>query len=411
MQTQTHPTCLRTRWQGRKAVALENGVIRLVSLLSGGHIAELRFLRSTGHSTLNPLWTPPWKTIDHDRYNELRHRAVYGPAVTGKLICGIAGHNLCLDYFGAPSDEEARLGLSIHGEAPVARWGLERLSASGRSASFLMSVRLPVAGLRFRREATLRRGESVAYFVESVTNETNADRLFHWTEHVTFGPPFLHRKDSRMAISAARGRTFAHGYEGRALLASSRNFRWPIAPGEDGKPVDLSRPFSHPGLGVLATVLMEPRRDMEYVAAINHRHGLLAGYCFSRDDFPWTAIWEENKTRSAAPWRHRCEARGLEFGSTPFPVGRREAFANGPLFGAPYFSVVPARSTKTVRYLAFLASVPSGFGEIADVRLPAARQGAAGGQIVIRGTGGDLPLAASSFKSGARPRRGLESAD
>lgn len=395
--TGSHPTSSRTRWQGRKAIALENGVVRFVSLISGGHVADLRFLRSTGFPTLNPLWTPPWKSIDHDRYHERRHRAVYGPAVTGKLICGIAGHNLCLDYFGPPSDEEARRGLSIHGEAPVARWKVERLSASRRAAGFEMSVQLPVAGLRFRRKVTLRRGESVAYFVESVTNETNADRFFHWTEHVTFGPPFLARKESRVAISATRGRTFAHGYEGRALLASSRNFRWPLAPGVDRKPVDLSRPFSHPGLGVLATVLMDPRREVEYIAAINHRHGLLAGYCFSRDDFPWTAIWEENKTRSAAPWRRRTEARGLEFGSTPFPVGRREAFANGPLFGAPHFTLVPARGAKTVRYLAFLAPVPSGFGEIADVRLPAGRHGAPDGQILIRGTGGKLTLAASGL--------------
>lgn len=360
-----------------------------MSLLSGGHVAELRFLRSTGHPTLNPLWTPPWKTMDHERYSERRHRAVYGPAVTGKLICGIAGHNLCLDYFGAPSAEEALGGLSIHGEAPVARWKLEQPAASRLAAGFVMSVRLPVAGLLFRREVTLRRGEPVAYFVESVTNETNADRFFHWTEHVTFGPPFLTRNDSRVAISATRGRTFAHGYEGRALLASSRSFRWPLAPGTGGKPIDLSLPFSHPGLGILATVLMDPRRDLEFIAAINHRHGLLAGYCFSRDDFPWTAIWEENKTRGAAPWRRRCEARGLEFGSTPFPVGRREAFANGPLFGAPYYTMIPARGTKTVRYLAFLAHVPSGFGEIADVR-------AADGQIAVLGTRGKVSLLASA---------------
>ncbi|MGH9397143.1 MAG: hypothetical protein ACRD18_09880, partial [Terriglobia bacterium] len=217
--------CAKTSWQGREAYALENDVIRLVSLTGGGHVVEFQFLKSTGLPTLNPLWTPPWKTIDHDRYNEKRHAARYGPAATGKLICGLAGHNICLDYFGVPSAEEAQQGLAIHGEAPNARWRKEKTSGNGRESGLRMSVRLPVAGLRFNREITVRRGESVAYFKETVTNERRADHFFHWTQHVTLGPPFLNLKDSQVFISATRGRTFPHGYEGRELLQSSRNFR------------------------------------------------------------------------------------------------------------------------------------------------------------------------------------------
>lgn len=388
MDPNDKPVCLKTRWQGREAFALENGVVRLVSLVSGGHIAEFRFITATGRPSLNPLWTPPWKSIDHERYNERRHRATYGPAITGKLLCGIAGHNLCLDYFGEPSAEEAARGLAIHGEAPNSRWKKDGVSAGRNAVALATSVRLPVAGLRFRREITLRRGESVAYFEETVTNETSADHFFHWTQHVTLGPPFLTLKDARIAISATRGRSFPHGYEGRALLASSRDFRWPIAPGVAGKPVDLSRPFPKPGLGILATVLMNPKRDIGFIAAINQYYGLVVGYCFRREDFPWTAIWEENKTRSDAPWRRRCQARGLEFGSTPFPVGRREAFATGPLFGAPYFSTVPARGRIRARYLAFLSSVPKGFGEIIDVRIR-------GTEILVSGSGGKVYVSAS----------------
>ncbi|MGH9377280.1 MAG: hypothetical protein ACRD1I_00645 [Terriglobia bacterium] len=388
MQKDQGVVCSKTMWQGREAFAVENDLIRMVSLISGGHVVEFQFRKPTGLPTLNPLWVPPWKTIDHDRYDEKRHASRYGPAATGKLICGLAGHNICLDYFGVPSDEEARRGLAIHGEAPSARWRKEKDSADGSRSALNMSVRLPVAGLRFNREITLRHSESVAYFKETVTNERDADHFFHWTQHVTLGPPFLNPKDSQILISATRGRTFPHGYEGRELLQSSRNFRWPAAPGTQRKKIDLTRPFLHSGLGFIATVLMDLRRDGQFIAAINHRYGLMVGYCFSRKDFPWTAIWEENKARGAAPWKRRCQARGLEFGSTPFPVGRREAFTNGPLFGAPHFTTVPARSQKTVHYLSFLAHVPPGFGEARDVRV-------AGKEIRITGSGATVTLAAS----------------
>ena len=219
------------------------------------------------------------------------------------------------------------------------------------------------------------------YFREEVVNEAKADRFCHWIQHVTLGPPFLAPEQSRVFISGTRGRTFPHGYEGKALLDSSRNFRWPHAPGRSGAALDLRQPFIRTGLGFVATVLLDPRRNQQYMAALNHREHLLLGYCFGREDFSWAAVWEENKARTDAPWSGRTQARGLEFGSTPFPVGRREAFANGPLFGAPHFSIIPARSGRTADYVSFLAGVPPGFQEVSDIRWSP-------GEILIKSRGG-----------------------
>jgi hypothetical protein len=381
MRPQSDLSCKPAQWHGRQAFALENDLIRLITLAGGGHIAEFQFRDGAGHPTLNPLWVPPWKTIEPYRYRERDHAAVYGPPPTGKMISGIAGHNICLDYFGAPSEEEARQGLSIHGEAPSLRWRKVRARASRQEVALELEVRLPVAGLRFRREIKLRRNETVAYFREVTVNETKADHFCHWIQHVTLGPPFLAPGHSRVFISGTRGRTFPHGYEGKALLESSRDFRWPLAPSAAGASVDLGQPFIRTGLGFVATVLLNPRRDQEYVAALNTEDHLLLGYCFDRRDFPWTAVWEENKARTEAPWSKKTQARGLEFGSTPFPVGRREALANGPLFGAPHFTVIPARCSKTVCYASFLAAVPPGFSVVDDIRCAA-------GEIVIKGRGG-----------------------
>lgn len=361
--------CLKTKWHGREAYALSNDLVQLITLTGGGHIAELRFTRESGFPTLNPLWIPNWKTIEPYRYRPRLHAARYGPPATGKLISGIVGHNLCLDYFGAPSDEEAAQGLSIHGEAPSARWRKTETRVAPHRVALTLSVRLPVAGLQFSRAIELRRGEPLVYFRETVTNERKVDHFFHWTQHVTLAPPFLAPKGSCVAISATKGMTFPQGYEGKALLASSKEFRWPYAPGVAGGKVDLTRPFSHRGLGLLASVQLDPRREVEFVAALNVAQRLLVGYCFRRRDYPWVAIWEENCARSAPPWNGRCQSRGLEFGSTPMPTGRRDAFARGPLFGTPSFSMVPARSRNTIQYVAFLTQLPPDFGDVRDIRL------------------------------------------
>lgn len=374
--------CKPIRWQGRQAFLLENDLIRLVTLTGGGHIAELTFRPGLGRSTMNPLWVPNWKTMEPYRYRESAHTTAYGPTTTGKILSGITGHNLCLDYFGGPSAEEERQGLSIHGEAPSLRWSKIGMRAGRNEVSLELAVRLPEARLRFRRMIKLRRGESVVYLRESVENEASIDHLFHWTEHVTLGAPFLDRSDSRVFISGTRGKTFAAGYEGKELLDSGREFTWPHAPGKHGEAIDLRQPFIRKGRGLIATVLLDPSRADAYVGALNAREQLLAAYSFSRVDFPWAAVWEENRARTDPPWKGSAQARGLEFGSTPFPVGRREAFANGPLFDTPHFSLVPARSRKVVDYVAFLAAIPAGMREIDDVRC-------AGGEITVRGHGVD----------------------
>jgi hypothetical protein len=169
------------------------------------------------------------------------------------------------------------------------------------------------------------------------------------------------------------------GYGGRELLASGKEFRWPHAPGAKGSQVDLRHPLSQPGLGFCAGVLLDPRRANEFVAAVNSKEHLLMGYCFRRRNFPWAVIWEENCSREVNPWRGRTQTRGLEFGSTPMPYARREAFAQAPLFGTPMYTTVPARGSLTADYATFLALVPPDFGEVRDITLEA-------GAILAHGT-------------------------
>src|SRR5262245_60230360 len=111
------PACL---YRGRRAVSIDNAVLRVTVLVEGGHIAEILDKR-TG---INPLWTPGWESIEPSTFDPVRD-ARYGGVADGPLLAGIMGHNLCLDIFGGPSPEEAAAGLSAHGEGSVVPYEIQ----------------------------------------------------------------------------------------------------------------------------------------------------------------------------------------------------------------------------------------------------------------------------------------------
>src|SRR5246127_1958919 len=103
------------KYRGRRASSIENNSLRVTVLHEGGHIAEI-LDKSSG---VNPLWTPPWPSIEPSTYSLEKHPE-YGNDAESKLLSGLMGHNLCLDLFGGPSPEEAAAGMTVHGEASLA---------------------------------------------------------------------------------------------------------------------------------------------------------------------------------------------------------------------------------------------------------------------------------------------------
>src|SRR5580704_10606499 len=129
-----------TLYLGRESVSIENSHLRVTVLLEGGHIAEI-FDKQTG---VNPLWTPPWPSIEPSTHDAADHN--YGAGPDAKLLAGIMGHNLCLDIFGGPSPEEAAAGITPHGESSVALYSIERADTR-----MTMHATLPLAQLQFER--------------------------------------------------------------------------------------------------------------------------------------------------------------------------------------------------------------------------------------------------------------------
>jgi hypothetical protein len=374
-----------TLWKNREATRLTNGVVELVALTSGGHLAEFRLLGHDGGASPNTFWEAPWPTFDPGEIAAHDLPASYGPAEVRKFLASYTGHCLCLDYFGGPSAEQAAAGLSLHGEAPNTRWTLVSTAVPGEALA-RWKVELPSAHLGFEREIRLGVAESVAYVRETVINESGAEHAFDWVQHATFGPPLLKKGESTLSVSGGRGITSPVSYDGGSMLANNREFIWPHAPLASGKGfADLQQPFAEKGLGVIAGVQLDPRREQEYVLAVNWRRRLGAGYCFRRADFPWMTVWEENHARPDTPWNGRVQARGMEFGTTPLPLGREETVRRGPIFDTPHQCVIPAGGKKTAHYLIFLFEVPSALDAIENVE-------ARGDSIVLYGQDGHPSL-------------------
>jgi hypothetical protein len=366
------PAAQSVSWKGRDATGLSNGVVELVALTGGGHLASFRFLEGTGRPAHNTIWEPTWPTYEPVPTPPEEVLQRYGAKGVNLFMAAYSGHSLCLDCFGEASAAEIEAGLGLHGEAPVARWNVSKEDRSADPAC-RWDVKLPAARLAFERNIRLGEKESVAYVEETVRNEDRGqEHAFDWVQHATFGPPLLKEGDSKLIVSAKRGITFPLGYEDASLLADDREFLWPYAPCEGTESnADLQQPFSTKGRGFVAGVQLDPVRTVEHIVAINWKLRLGMGYCFRRQDFPWMAVWEENCARQGAPWNGKAQARGMEFGTTPLPLGRETNVSRGPLFDTQTCCVLPAGAERTARYLLFLFGIPPHVNSIENVEIQA----------------------------------------
>ena len=313
-------------YRGRQSASIENEQVRVTVLREGGHIAEILH-KATG---VNPLWTPPWPSMEPSAFHDS------GAAVDARLLAGIMGHNVCLDIFGGPSEEEAAAGFGVHGEGPVAPYEIETAGAR-----LTMKATLPLAQILFER--TIELHESTLRDRETVASLAAFDRPIGWTQHVTLGPPFLERGVTEFQLPATRAKTFETAFGADDYLEPDTEF----AP--------AAHVFTNAAKSsAFTTHLMDPASEQAYFTARHPALGLEFGYRWRRADFPWLGIWEENHSRLAAPWNGETLARGMEFGVSPFPETRRQMVDRGTLFGVPTYRWLPAGGRLEARYSAFV---------------------------------------------------------
>ncbi len=354
------------QYRGRRAYALDNGTLEIIVTVEGGHIAAV-IDKATG---TNPLWTPPWPSLEPSQYDPSKH-SEYGGNSESKLLAGILGHNLCLNIFGGPSETEAAAGMTVHGEAPVTP---HEITVRGEMLS--QHVILPQAQLRFTRSIRLPRGSRSAALRETVENLGSLDQPLAWTQHVTLGPPFLEKGRTQFRATATRSKVVEHDFtHGKGYMQLGAEFDWPMVPCAAGGREDLQLFTARPVSGAFSTHLMDPQRETAWFAAWNPARRLAFGYAWKQHDFPWLGIWEENFSRTSPPWNGQTLTRGLEFGLSPFPESRRAMVERASLFGVPCYRWLPARGSLTAEYQLSLwpaESVPETFPVLRSIQIPRA---------------------------------------
>jgi hypothetical protein len=331
----------RSLFHRRRAAAIENDALRVTVLEEGGHIAEV-FHKKRG---VSPLWVPHWRSVEPSQFDPAT-TPEFGSGADAKLLAGIMGHNLCLDIFGPPTDEEAKTGLTAHGEGSVAPYEL-----TARGEELVARAHFPIAGLDFERRVVLR--DRVVMIRETLKNVTNADRAIGWTQHVTLGPPFLERGVTQFRASATRSKVFESTFGADDYLKPAAEFEWPMAPAIDGRSVDL-RVFTHAEQSSAYTAHVMNDSETAFFVAFSPAFELAFAYVWKASDFPWMGIWEENHSRMNPPWSGRTMTRGMEFGVSPMPETRDAMVQRGTLFGVPTFRRIAAGESISVEYYVLL---------------------------------------------------------
>src|SRR5260370_23794736 len=155
-------------FDGRPAIVLRNDKIELTILIRGAMLANL-VLRDDAEK-LSPYWN-----------TDRAQRAAGSPPARA---AGSLGHFLCLDGFGAPSEEERAAGMPFHGEASGRQFETVEESVSGAS-NVKLKVRLQLAQEDITRTVSMLDGESVVYVNTEVENLLAIDHPLSWAEHAT----------------------------------------------------------------------------------------------------------------------------------------------------------------------------------------------------------------------------------
>ena len=335
-------------YRGRHALVLGNGVLELTVLEMGG--ALVRLVLQDDPQQLNPLWDG----LRADR-----------EAGRPERVNGITGHFTCLDGFGPASKEERAAGLPFsHGEAHSVPWVTRSAKKEGNTAIVVQTVFLPHVQEVLTRTLKLVDGENVIYAHSTLESRLAFDRPVCWVEHGTVGSPFL--EPGVTVIDLSNNRAITRSRERQThfpnRLAPYAKFTWPMAPGVDGRPVNLRLTPKSPNSQDWTGHLWDPNREFAFVTVLHPKKRLLLGYVFRRAEYPWMQIWEDYPPQGII-------ARGLEFGTQAFDGARRKTITQNKLFNQLLYRWLPAKSKIEANFLLFWTRTPEGFQGVDDIQV------------------------------------------
>ena len=252
------------------------------------------------------------------------------------------GHNLCMDIFGrAVARMRPRPGSTVHGEAPVAVYEI----VAGDSELTARS-HLPAIAVTLRAENPAAAGERGGRDHRN-SGKRERHRPTHRLDRARDDGAAMAAKSAPPIPRLCNPVPNSSSISEDGYMKTGAQFDWPMVPRMAASPVSRrgERGVHHPPDGPAPAT-------PPYFLAWSPASRLAFGYVWRRADFPWLGIWEENHSRTGAPWNGRTLTRGMEFGASPMPETRRQMIARGTLFGMPAFRWIPARTRVETRYRA-----------------------------------------------------------
>lgn len=266
------------------------------------------------------------------------------------------GHFVCFDRWGPPSVNEKANGFIHHGEVNTLTWTVlnEPAKVNGMITGS-MRCTLPMGGLQLTRKIEMPENESVFFVSEEIKNLNKYGRMFNIVQHVTLGPPFL---DTSTLFDNNSEKGFVDKEDG-SLNQADPVIRWPEAD-HNGEQVSL-RQFKNDWPRVSSFVYNQDNK-FGWVTAANAAKGLMIGYIWETEDYPWINFWRSMEKGTPL-------AFGMEFGTTglhePFPVIAKQ----GKIFGQNIYDFIDANEMITKSYTAFLARIPLDYKGVAKVEI------------------------------------------
>lgn len=263
-------------------------------------------------------------------------------------------HFICFDRWG-PSEDE---GIPWHGNGSKITYSyLSQPTDKGQYHFLEMSGLLPVVKLRLNRKIYLDKNAPVARVIETITNENNEIRDFNLVQHPTIGKPFL---DETTIVDTK----VDSGYSQKDVEDSSPNsdqvLGWPQA-FVDGKDRDLRYLIAESDYEqVVVSYILNKTDEYGWVTAINAELGMLIGYMWPIEEYPWLNLWLQ--VQNNEPF-----ARGLEFGTTGLHQPWSKMYAQETIFGQPLWETIAVSDTVTKSYFMFLSEIPNDFKGVENV--------------------------------------------
>ena len=308
---------------GHPAVVLENELLRVTVLLTGGHVVEFNHKpRDRDH-----VWLAP------DAVRPPGAGASAGDDVAAFLDSYPGGWQEVLPNGGAPARHRGA-ALAQHAELTGLTWDAEVLVDEPDEVAVRLSVAARRTPLRLSKVLRLRSGDATSWVDEELTNAAPVAVEAMWGQHLAYGRPFL-RPGQRITLPdgiQVHPHPSAINPPVRSVRAGGP-YAWPTVPTPDGGTLDLS---VVPAPGEPSEIVyLSGFGDTGWYELREPADGSGIRVSWDATVLPYLWLWHELGATTGYPWWGRAYVVGLEPFSSHPTEGLAAAVANGTALTLP----------------------------------------------------------------------------